>query len=411
MADDMSTGGGGLDYDHLNNVPGNPREGKYYAIEQGNGGQWHIYKDGTKEFVANSPVASTDGGATAPASTTPPLAAPSAGATNSQVAANAATNSGNADAGAIGTGPLINTPPIGGSVPVASSSLPAPSDPWDSSPTSTTVGATNSQTAANAATNSGNADAGAIGTGPLINTPPIGGSVPVQSTLPAPRDPWDSTLPTPAAVTHTASAATESSNTSGSFGGELPASAANTEKRAEEQVSLQQHKIAQELEGGGDSGISLNITHPMLNGQSAQPITATVNADVPGSTGATYKVVHGDTLSGIADAKGIPLAQLEALNRSNIPDPNLIHPGDVVHLGSTGSSVSIETVTTTSVFPEKPTYPMTSIDPRTGGTVASPTPGGWAAELAKNAGTDIGGIIENGGKTDTDPTGIGKHSK
>jgi LysM repeat protein len=55
-------------------------------------------------------------------------------------------------------------------------------------------------------------------------------------------------------------------------------------------------------------------------------------------SGATYTVVHGDTLSGIAQANGISTSQIEALN-PQIRDPDLIFPGQSVNLGS-GAAVT-----------------------------------------------------------------------
>jgi LysM repeat protein len=48
---------------------------------------------------------------------------------------------------------------------------------------------------------------------------------------------------------------------------------------------------------------------------------------------ATYIVQAGDTLSGIAQRFGVSLAALEAAN-VQITDPNLIHPGQVIHIPS-----------------------------------------------------------------------------
>ena len=66
--------------------------------------------------------------------------------------------------------------------------------------------------------------------------------------------------------------------------------------------------------------------------------TATSNPAAPPS-GATYTVVHGDTLSGIAASNGMTTSQIEALN-PQIKDPDLIFPGQNVNLGggSTGAS-------------------------------------------------------------------------
>lgn len=60
--------------------------------------------------------------------------------------------------------------------------------------------------------------------------------------------------------------------------------------------------------------------HIRISGKSTSP-----------HTNATYKVVEGDTLSGIAAAHKMTLAQLEMLN-PQIKDPNVIYPGQVIYL-------------------------------------------------------------------------------
>ena len=47
--------------------------------------------------------------------------------------------------------------------------------------------------------------------------------------------------------------------------------------------------------------------------------------------GLTYVVQQGDTLSGIAERFGVSLQALEAAN-PQIPDPNRIFPGQVIHV-------------------------------------------------------------------------------
>jgi LysM repeat protein len=57
----------------------------------------------------------------------------------------------------------------------------------------------------------------------------------------------------------------------------------------------------------------------------------------PVASGATYTVVSGDTMWGIAQNNNIPLSQLEALN-PQIKDPDLIFPSQSINLaGGTGS--------------------------------------------------------------------------
>lgn len=63
----------------------------------------------------------------------------------------------------------------------------------------------------------------------------------------------------------------------------------------------------------------------------------------------TYTVQSGDTLSGIAAANGLTLAEIESYN-PQIADPNLIHPGEVVYL-SPDTTVTTDPTTTTDPAP------------------------------------------------------------
>lgn len=64
---------------------------------------------------------------------------------------------------------------------------------------------------------------------------------------------------------------------------------------------------------------------------------SSVASHVDGSSGQTYTVAHGDTLSGIAAAHDMSLSQLESLN-PDINNPNLILPGQKINLGGHGGS-------------------------------------------------------------------------
>lgn len=61
-----------------------------------------------------------------------------------------------------------------------------------------------------------------------------------------------------------------------------------------------------------------------------------------------YTVVSGDTLSGIAEAHGLTLAQLLSLNPQFQANPNLIFPGQVVHLGSVAPATASKVYTVVS---------------------------------------------------------------
>lgn len=80
-----------------------------------------------------------------------------------------------------------------------------------------------------------------------------------------------------------------------------------------------------QVEAGTIVGI---MNNEMSKLGATQPVT---NAPVSG--GNTYTVQGGDSLSGIAAAHGLSLAQIESLN-PQISNPNLIHPGDLVNIGS-----------------------------------------------------------------------------
>ncbi|WP_326554683.1 LysM peptidoglycan-binding domain-containing protein [Micromonospora sp. NBC_01813] len=64
-----------------------------------------------------------------------------------------------------------------------------------------------------------------------------------------------------------------------------------------------------------------------------------VDAPKPPTTGATYTVVRGDTLSGIAARYGTTVAKIAELN--GIKNANLIHPGQKLKLPSTPSSHTV----------------------------------------------------------------------
>lgn len=72
---------------------------------------------------------------------------------------------------------------------------------------------------------------------------------------------------------------------------------------------------------------------------------STPNPSTPGSSGGNYTVRSGDTLSAIAERNGVSLSSLIAAN-PQIKNPNLIYPGQTVHLpnGASGGGGGSHTV-------------------------------------------------------------------
>jgi len=332
MADDTSTSGG-LDYDHLNSIPGNPREGEYYAIEQGNGGQWHIYKNGTKEFVENTPVASTDGGATAPS--TPIVAAvPQSTGGQNTVESQSLAPPPTGGATALST-PIVAAVPqsTGGQNTVESQSLAPPPTGGATAPSTPIVAAVPQSTGGQNTVESQSLAPPPTG-GTTVNgiggAAAAGGGNPGSGTVGTPSDGGivihHSALPTP-------------ENTS----------------------------------AGG----------PNVGGGSSVLNTPTDN------TSNTITVKTGDTLSGIAAAHGISLAQIEQLNPQLSANFNLIHPGAIVNLGGGAAPASLDSgavAPSTGVIPPvHSTYPGISAD-KTLNEVGSAveTAGGQISEIPKD---------------------------
>jgi LysM repeat protein len=82
------------------------------------------------------------------------------------------------------------------------------------------------------------------------------------------------------------------------------------------------------------------------------------NTSAGSNTGSSYEVVHGDTMSGIAEAHGVSLSSLEAANASNIPNPELIRPGEVVNIPGGGSA----SADSSTAVPNASTYEVQSGD-------------------------------------------------
>lgn len=89
------------------------------------------------------------------------------------------------------------------------------------------------------------------------------------------------------------------------------------------------------------------------------PTATGTDANAPVATsGGSYTVQPGDTLSGIAAANGMSLAQIESLN-PQFKDMNLIHPGETVNLGSSTPQDGSGAVAlgTDASFPTSSSYP------------------------------------------------------
>jgi tyrosinase len=92
------------------------------------------------------------------------------------------------------------------------------------------------------------------------------------------------------------------------------------------------------------SGIAQRFGVGLQALEAANPQIADPNRIFPGQViripdqipppGLTYVVQPGDTLSGIAQRFGVSLQALEAAN-PQIPDPNRIFPGQVIHIPGT----------------------------------------------------------------------------
>ncbi len=121
------------------------------------------------------------------------------------------------------------------------------------------------------------------------------------------------------------------------------------------------------------------IQHPelILPGESINIGSGGVDTNTStASSGATYTVVHGDTLSGIAEANGMSTSQIEALN-PQIKDPDLIFPGQSVNLGS-GSTATPDSSQPAAVVVGPSTSTDTSGSANSGITGSSTSSGGGA---------------------------------
>ncbi|KAE8451113.1 hypothetical protein EG329_004785 [Mollisiaceae sp. DMI_Dod_QoI] len=87
------------------------------------------------------------------------------------------------------------------------------------------------------------------------------------------------------------------------------------------------------------SGTSSIITASATLSSTASSVSTTQSSTTTtAAPSPTRIVVAGDTLASIADAAGVSLAALEALN-PQITDPNFIFPGQVINIPSSGTTV------------------------------------------------------------------------
>ena len=363
-------------YPLTNDVAGNPRYGQHYYDESVTGGVFHVYQDGARIFVSNSgpDVVSTGGVPGVPTYTPPPPPPP----------------------------PPAAAPPPPPPPPPPPAAAPPP-------PTPTNTGGT----PAIENTQVGNPRYGEYYTvepanggvwhvysptdkvfvaagGPDVEST---GGVPGVPTAPGFSNTPSSAPPTvvsqsPQPITGGGSSSSEP--TFGQTGGAAAPGATITPTAAPAAPASGPHNnpdLPDVVSTGGVPGVPSIGVHNNPN----LPDVVTTGGVSP--SGASYTVVSGDTLSGIAAAHGISLSELESLN-PEIKNPDLIYPHQVIHLG--GASTD-----TPSVVSQSP-QPITgggSSDPghttfgQTGGNSSTPTPPS-SHEPAHISG-GIGGDVQN----------------
>lgn len=89
-------------------------------------------------------------------------------------------------------------------------------------------------------------------------------------------------------------------------------------------------------QNGNRALLTTKNTRPIQQAQQLINLDKYIKADAPVSGGGTYTVKKGDTLSGIASKFGTTWQELQRLN--GLPDPNRIYPGQVLKV--TGSKPS-----------------------------------------------------------------------
>jgi LysM repeat protein len=135
---------------------------------------------------------------------------------------------------------------------------------------------------------------------------------------------------------------------------------------------------------------------------SSSSTTSTSTTDA--SSGANYTVKHGDTMWGIAEAHGMTLSQLEALN-PQVSNPSMIYPNQQINLGGgSAAAASSSTATTDSFnFPQSSTYQGSQSDVHTTSSLTSQEGGSTTGNESHDPTQNM---IEAATKTNTDPLKI-----
>lgn len=402
-----------------NDVPGNPRNGQYYYVEttatrptqSGATGKWHIYKDGTKEFLADT--TSSVGGApyVAPAAPVAPVAPAPAASPNGGTAAP------NEPPASTATPPVtgIPTPPNDTSIPHPHTTDVAwiPNGDYsffNSADVKKYVSSAKGHLPLLTNNTEGSPHHGQQYIGMSGATSPTGqmglwhlyenGD---SEFIDKNQGTWDKPY-------------YETNKTQGDphYG----------EKYFTITTESPSGKIVDQHVYMDDQGkydyVTVSDTSSRSGGISSDTSTATITnspasiqpanrmrAIGPDAGRNQYTVVHGDTLSGIAQANGVPLAEVIAANPS-IQDPNLIMPGQEINLPSGQQGAIAPAADSGPTFPTSSTYAAPDptnqhhLDDATAEKLA-----GWANVAGEVANDPVKGVIDAAAAhVDTDPTKI-----
>ena len=135
------------------------------------------------------------------------------------------------------------------------------------------------------------------------------------------------------------------------------------------QYSADGRDVAQSASAVFASSFSNIKTSTFYSNDSVDVANTSSNSDSASATqGDTYVVRNGDTFNEIADELGIDRAELANFNRSNIPNPALLEPGDEIRIPSSNEPTPTPTIAITLTNPIE----SQSIDAE--GTPLPPTP-------------------------------------